>query len=297
MYTDKKVQEFCSQAIPPFRNECFKVMRKYYEENIEELSDDIVVKFKELLSIVKEMQQDGAFGSLSNIALSPLRSGHLINKNRLCKMDVFDDDINSGKFHLEIDFPWIRGHITKFEEDISIKAKSHGMHLPPYTIESIIIEELGHFFDIIYFLLRYSIPKIKALDEWSIIDRYGLVHLRYGEYHSTKEILYSYDTRTLDLQEIKQKLESNKAILYESIKNLDLSNGSYDNSDWRFTDFSGSNFEGSSLKNSSLIGTSWRNCNLDGADFSGANLSGADFRDASMEETNFCETILTKVLW
>lgn len=292
------IQEFSNKTITPILEKKLYALKRYYKQNCEQLSNEIIKAFKDLLTKAIRLQNDGGEDLICFIVFSGLRSS-VYSDACLFRIDAYDKDFyaDNKECCVKFEMSFIRDSLLEFEEEIISGMNKSSIKLPSYVIEALVIRESVKFFNIMHYLLRYTVTKIETLKELEALRSHEILDIRFGEYFDITHTIYQYDRRVLDPAATKAKLEKKTGFHYESVKNIDLSNGNYDGVDLRFSDFSGCSFEGSSFRDCNLIGTSWRNCNLENADFSNSDLSGADFRGVSQETTLFENTILSNTFW
>jgi len=263
------------------------------EENYYEIQKGILESFRNLLIKINEEEKE-----VSYINVSLLRS-NIKNNGCLLLISAYNAKwfLDNNPIEIYYDCSWLLKFIHEYNEKLSIEAKKYVGKVTKEDIERIKWESLNK--DYKGFLIpmfRNALENIIKLEEYKTMKKALEFSISVGEYKDLTQPIWVESEKEVSLSELKFDIEqkNENKIVFKHFKNLDLSNGIYENTNFMYTKFETMNFTNCNLHDDIFMGSKFWNCNLQNADlsysvlwfsdFEGSNLRGADFSFVNHEQ-------------
>lgn len=274
----------------------------------DDLTDKFVSCFEQFAGKVISMQQAGEKEEIAFINFSVLRTNILVKKHCL-RIDAYnpkwylDRTECSGEYEVGEIYRWLEQFESVLE---SVRKKSVGQ-LKLSEVQELVFEESRNYLVFVTELIRAGMKKAAETAAYKDMRRHEIFTVCVGEFQDAVSIVYKEDREVKSAEEVKRRLQDRRQEVYnyEICRNLDLSNGNYEDKGLMFASFTGSDFTGSSFKNSLILFSEFhnavlKNTNLENiqiidTDFNGAVLENVNFKGAKLKRVSFKEATLIHV--
>lgn len=279
-------------------------IKAHMEELIEQFADCFLNYCRQIY----QMQQQGCKGAIAYIHFSILRTNILLKKHEI-RLDAYDENWYldtvecSGSYPVERFYSYLEEYGDAVEE---FRIKSIGK-VSLAEAQKRVFEESNLYLFFIAELIRVGMRRVIKTEEYQRINRASCFVVCIGGFMDRFDILYKEDDTEKDSKEVKNYLQSKKQILFshEIYRNLDLSNGDYEDLEFQYSSFAGCDFSKSRWSNSRILFSSFQNAifketkmermKIFDTDFSGAILEDVSFEGAKLKHISFAGAKLLRV--
>lgn len=262
---------------------------KYYEENKEHLKTGFIKSVRDFCSYVTKMQRWGEKSDIAYIIYTLCRTD-IIEERYIYEIHAYDQYLyyDNSECIFEYDAIWLFEFFHQLKEDIQKEARKYMTMILPCDVQNIMLSELHKFNEYMIKLAKYSISEAISTSEYDKIRKHNVLEICIGEYRTKYELIHREDNRKKDSSEIKEWLEKkfDREYTYQTFKNLNLSNGDYDDLDLSYGNFD-SDFQKCTMRRCNLKYTNFHKSNLEYVNFEKSDLSFCCMKDANIKNTNF----------
>lgn len=290
MKRTEALNELRQQWVPRCRASCIGDLHQSLEVHLKELQKQALIVFTEGCTKALQMQGMGRKGKIGHIHITFFRN-RIIRHDFRCRIYWYGQDLyaDPAECFMEYDATWAFRHLIKFNELTLQESKKYIGKILDADLHLLMRQEASLYMHYITNLFRHAMKVAVEQETFVQLDKEEELYIRSGEYKDYNELIYKYDSRVLDMEDIKQQLIPNEhdEYIHGNFRNMDLSDMYFKLVNLCYAYFTHTNLKGSLLVGCPLIGADFRNAKLShanfgyslihGADFSGADLSGAQF--------------------
>lgn len=286
------LNELREQWIPQQRAVCVGELHDSLEMHLQDLQKQALRTFTDGCAKALKMQEMGRKGKIGHIHITFFRN-RLIRKDFRCRIYWYGQDFyaDPAECYVEYDAGWAFQYLMKFSESALLESKKYIGKILDADLQLIMRQEASFYMHYITNLFRQVMKVAVEQEAFKQLEKEEELYVRSGEHKDFNELIYKYDSRILNTEDIRQKLIPNEhdEYVHGNFSHVDLSGMYFKLVNLCYAYFTGTNLTGSLLVGCPLIGADFRNAILPqanfghslihGADFGGADLSGAQFEE------------------
>ncbi|MEY8746878.1 pentapeptide repeat-containing protein [Bacillales bacterium AN1005] len=269
------------------------------EKDLEELHKKALHVFTEGCSKALHMQAIGRKGKIGHIHITFFRN-RIIRKDFRCRIYWYEQDLYADlvECYMEYDASWAFQHLMKFHASILQESKKYIGKILEADLTLIMRQEASLYMNYITNLFRYVIKVAVEQDIFLQLDKEEELYIRSGEHKDYNDLIYKYESRLVDTEDIRQRLIPNEhdEYIHGNFRNIDLQEMYFKLVNLCYAYFTNTNLTSSLLVGCPLIGTDFRNAQLTKANFGHSLIHGADFGGADLTEAQFEEVQASYVM-
>ncbi|WP_342559069.1 pentapeptide repeat-containing protein [Metasolibacillus sp. FSL K6-0083] len=290
MQTTVMSQLFYEQEVAQMRLRYLLALEDYFQGNREQLIRQFQQAFQQICEQLVAQQILQHKEPLGNITISLLRTELLEGKFR------YVVEGTTGKWFFDAapiittyDASWALQFLAQYIVELEKYSKVFAGTISQLEIDGLKLQDVKYFHQYIASLARLALRDEAVSTAYEQLKREANLEVRIGEFFDYSETVYREGTPTKTADEVKAWLGEKlpNVYAYENFRQLDLSNGMYNDIDLRYAFFENSHLANSELCRCALIGTDFAKGNLMNANLSASMIHEANFSLCQLQGANF----------
>lgn len=270
-----------------FRVEQIAALHTHLVDHRMELVSDVVTAFQEICAHALKMQASCQKGKAQYIHFTFFRH-RVLSRNPRCRINVYDHQgyADPVECSTEYDASWVFNYLDAFEDQIRQAGKRYVNKIHSADISLIKREEAALYVHYLTNLVRHAMKEAVETDEFAALAKEEELYIRVGEYKDANELVFKYNGKKQDSDQIRKALSPNEQdhYVHENFRGVDLSGMVFKLVDLCYCYFTNSSLIGSYLVGCPLIGADFRHSDLTEAILEQSLINGADFRGANLRK-------------
>ncbi|MFX3633295.1 MAG: pentapeptide repeat-containing protein [Candidatus Pristimantibacillus sp.] len=290
MTQEQTLQHFVENVLDTNRSIVLLALETLFENHREELVEEFLDSFRHICRNIHELQLLGGKEKIAYLTYSMLRTE--IASGRFAYLVEASDSnwfLDRSPYQDEYVADWAMNSFMLLEEELEKGSQQYTAVITRIKLEKLLLKETHYMNTYVASLIRYAMPRAVKLPEFQALRLEDEFEVRVGEYLDKSESVYKVDKQIRNPDDVREWLneKNENEYAYESINDLDLSDGDYGSIDFRYTSFSYNNLSRSRFNRCILVGTRWEGSMLEATDFSESLLVGADFSGCQLQGAKF----------
>lgn len=289
MNRQEALEHFQTNYVDKCAIEHIYALDQYFRANKDNLAADLLHSFRQLCAAIKQQDKN----PIAFINLYMLRTA-LSTDSHTCRWEAYDSNwyLDPQPCLHPYEASWAFSYLDKLIEELDNHRREYmGILIPP-DLEKIRMQEAPSFYQYVINLARYTLTEAINSEEYQAITKEPELHIMAGEYQDTYEIIYTHEQNPKNSFKIKHWLEKREktSYRYETLENLNLTTGNYQQLDLCYTHFDNSNLSQSDLSQSALLSCTFKNSDLQRTDLNSALIYDADFSHSNLSQADLSYT-------